>query len=253
MAIIAPARPSSPSPVGGGATEDAIMKSDADLIRSRLLYKLGIYDSNFTNASIYHKIRCERALRNRRSSTRPGSLIEADSKKKSQRQQQKQNRQHPSSSQEESQDTDSGLAPYFEPLKFREDLQSSDGNSPHHIPSNPSSSFSEEDGPPSEPPASMNESKSRQRSVFIDPSVAVISIPSHRSYSPRMHAQLYIPQGELAFAVVRNTREFVYEGWDWHDVIEEDRMYTSKASGEFIHPAHVHVAVGYKRMKNPYL
>ena len=243
MAIIVPTPPSSPSPVGG-ATEDTIMKSDADFIRSRLLYKLGIYDSNFTNASIYHKIRCERALRNRRSSTRPGSLIEADSKKKSQRQQQK------------PQDMSRGSVSYFEPLKFREDSQSSDSNSPHHIPSNASSplSSSEEDGcSPSEPPASINESKPRQRSAFIqfNPSVAVISIPSHRSHSPRMHAQMYIPQGELASAVVRNTREFDYEGWDWHNVIEEDRMYTSKASGEFIHPAHV--AVGYKRVKNPYL
>ena len=227
MAIITPAPPSLPSSVGG-TIEDTIMKSDA--IRSRLLYKLGMYDPNLTNASIYHTIRCD------------------SSKKKSQQQprQQEQTRLPPSSSQEESQDTNSRLSPYFVPLNFQEDSQGSDSNSPHRIPSNASSSLSS-----SEPPSNMDESKSRQRSAFVqfDPSVAVISIPSHRSHSPRMHARSYIPQEELASAIVRNTREFVYERWDWHNVIEEDRMYISKASGELIHPAHV----GYKRVRNPYL
>lgn len=218
-----------------GAT-DTTIKTDADMIRSRLLYKLGIYDSNFTNASIYHKMRCER------------------SKKKSQqqRQQKKQTRRPLSSSQEESQDTRSGSTQYFVPLKLREDLQEGDHTRPHHISSNLSSSlsFSEDDGSHSELPASMNESKSRQPSVVVqfDPSVAILPIPSHRSYSQRMRDQLYIPQEELASAIVRNTREFVYEGWDWYNVIEEDRMYTSKATGEFVHPAHV----GYTRV-NPYL
>ena len=36
--------------------------SSADIIRGRFLFKLGIYDPNFTNASIYHKIQRESCL-----------------------------------------------------------------------------------------------------------------------------------------------------------------------------------------------
>jgi len=137
------------------------------------------------------------------------------------------------------------------PLKFGPESQGGcDHNSPHLIPIN-SSSSSEDDADSQEPPvsidgSSINTTKS-SRSIQFDPSVTVIPVPSHRSYSPRMHAQLYTSRDTMSSDMMRNTREFIHEDWDWQKVIEEDGMYACKTSGELVHPAHV----DFKRV-NPY-
>ena len=101
------------------------------MIRSRLLFKLGIYDSNFTNASMHHKHH---------------KVQHCNSKKEEQPQQQQS--QQPlspvqSSSQEESQDTVRGsdiTITYLVPLKIDQDPQEEQASSPHLILDRPSSS-----------------------------------------------------------------------------------------------------------------
>jgi len=152
--------------------------SSADMIRSRLLFKLGIYDPNFTNASIRQKIQRETCFaRTIKDTTMPMS---------------------------------------------DKTLLSSSYSLPGEIDSvyisDPPSQVSRIHG------FAPNRQSGRKRPVNIrfDPLVTVRSIPSHRSYDSRMRA-----------------REFIYEGWDWRNVIEEAGMYVCKASGEWVHPAHV--------------
>ena len=169
--------------------------SSADMIRSRLLFKLGIYDPNFTNASIRQKIQRETCFaRTIKDATMPMS---------------------------------------------DKSLLSSSSSLPGEIDSvyisDPPSQVSRIHG------FATNRQSGPKRPVNIrfDPLVTVRSIPSHRSYDSRMRACLYATKDEISFDVVRNTREFIYEGWDWRNVIEEAGMYICKASGEWIHPAHV--------------
>lgn len=331
MAIIIPT-PTSHRPLSSRiGPNTAGCPTSADMIRSRLLYKLGIYDSNYMNASIYHKIRREGGGLKKKTSShqhqnqqQQGQQQQHSKKKKNesseQQEQQPQEEPHQVLQQEpsipleeESEPTTFFLeqaltqeeegeargvqedevvdatsnnagAPYFIPLKFdqREDSSSQSTTSlttsiisPFLISSNPSSSllsltsegYSSTD---SEPPASINmgnESNNRPRrrprcrirkgralSIQFNPSVTVIPIPSHRSYSAHVHAALHIPKEELAYNTVRNTREFIYEGWNWRNVVEEDKMYSCRVSGEYVHPAHVGCFGGSnKRPVNPYL
>jgi len=59
MATITSANPPGRCPVVSSADKSIVTKSQSsdDIIRNRLLFKLGIYNPNFTNASIHHKIR----------------------------------------------------------------------------------------------------------------------------------------------------------------------------------------------------
>jgi len=214
------------------------------MIRSRLLFKLGIYDSNFTNASMHHKHH---------------KVQHCNSKKEEQPQQQQS--QQPlspvqSSSQEESQDTVRGsdiTITYLVPLKIDQDPQEEQASSPYLISDRPSSSSlsasSSEPSTAAKEPSSRLQ-KRRSRLIQFDPSATVIPVPSHRSYSPDVHAQIHVPKEELAYNTARNTREFIYEGWDWRNVVEEDGMYVCRSSREHVHPAHVGFA---KRRVNPYL
>ncbi|KAL7553989.1 hypothetical protein ACHAWF_018313, partial [Thalassiosira exigua] len=126
-------------------------------------------------------------------------------------------------------------ARYFVPLKSGKDLSSIEDEGSEAGPHKPSSS-------PTVSPASILQleigSRGRSSLVRFDPSVAVVTVPS---YPPSTRSRLYIPKEELLHVAARNTREFVYEGWDWRNAVEEDGMYT-KASGEcveYVHPAHV--------------
>lgn len=85
--------------------------------------------------------------------------------------------------------------------------------------------------------------------VRFHPSVLIMPIPSHRSYSSRSKARMYTPKEELTANAIRNNREFVYEGRDWRSVVEEEEMFICRWTGEYVHPAHVR----YERWANPYL
>ena len=106
--------------------------------------------------------------------------------------------------------------------------------------------------------------------IQFNPQVTVIPIPSHQTYPPEIHNALYLSRTEMSVNTIRNTREFIYEGWNWMNVIEEDGMYTSKVTkgawikGMLVHPAHVggvganvvssgNARGGGSRRRNPYL
>ena len=79
-------------------------------------------------------------------------------------------------------------------------------------------------------------SNNRSYTVQFDPSVIVISIPSHRDYTPQTRSALHSTEMETLSSIERNTKEFTYEGWDWKCVIEEEKMIFDSGSGKFIHP-----------------
>lgn len=239
-AITIPATRPSLSPRVGAATTAApgpitAKRSSADDIRSRLLFKLGIYDPNFTNASIHDRIlRCESSESSDSDRWEPPTRRRCDSSISSRR-------SALSSLDDQSQGrrrSPSSAAAYTIPLKLAQDSQD---NSPHR----------EGGGIDSEPPVSIStrmetsEMFRHRRSlsplikVRFDPAVAVATIPSHRSYPPQVHAAMHASKDEMAWNTMRNTREFVYEGWEWQDAVEEDGMFVCTVSGEYVHPAHV--------------
>jgi hypothetical protein len=69
--------------------------------------------------------------------------------------------------------------------------------------------------------------------------VQVKTIPSHVDYSDRLRKHLWSNRHELRESTERNLREFAFEGWNIHRVIEEDDMFFDRRSHEFIHPVHV--------------
>jgi hypothetical protein len=243
MASIVPNRPSSvPSDVVVSAVaqgSSSFPSSSADAIRNRLLFKLGIYDPAFTGASIRHKIQREIRLgpamtdgdsmsTNNNMQPRPSLLPGAE-------QDEPQNRQTRSSPHREERQTATGDYMHLPHLLSFSDLSSYSSFS----------TLTDESG--SDPPrgriqdisTNRKTNKSHSVRVRIDPSVTIIPIPSHRSYDHRTRARMYVPKDEASFDIVRNTREFVYEGWDWRNAIEEDGMYLCTASREFVHPVHV--------------
>lgn len=61
-------------------------------------------------------------------------------------------------------------------------------------------------------------------------------IPSHRAYSAATRQDLWNGQQAVAAIVQRCTVEFLAEGWDWEQVLEEDAFVTLP-NGDLIHPA----------------
>ena len=80
------------------------------------------------------------------------------------------------------------------------------------------------------------QSNNRTYTIQFDPSVIVISIPSHRDYTPQTRSALHSTEMETLSSIERNTKEFTYEGWDWKCAIEEENMIFDSGSGKFIHP-----------------
>jgi hypothetical protein len=214
--------------------------SSADVIRNRLLFRLGIYDPAFTSASIHHKIQREilpvmtnEDLTSTPAKMQPWPLLRGADRE------QPQTRQARSS-------------PHTEGRQPVPSTKSDDDMHLQHVLSmsdlstfSSFTSLTDENG--SDPPCDRNQdiassgttNERRLVRVRFDSSVTVIPIPSHRSYDHRTRARLYVPKDELSFDIVRNTREFVYEGWDWRNAIEEDGMHICTASREFVHPVHV--------------
>jgi hypothetical protein len=81
----------------------------------------------------------------------------------------------------------------------------------------------------------------RSYTIQFDPSVIVISIPSHRDYTPATWSALHSTEYETLSSIERNTKEFTYEGWDWKCVIEEEDMVFDSSVGKFIHPLYYNI------------
>lgn len=89
-------------------------------------------------------------------------------------------------------------------------------------------------------------SKKRRRKrnrVALHESVAVIPIPSRSEYSNQARERLWSSSAEICANAARNSVEFESEGWNWRTVIEDEHMLVHKASGELIHPIHIHNAL----------
>lgn len=231
----------------------------ADELRSRLLFKLGIYDTKFITASIYQKIH------------------------RHQQQDQQKRRQvvHPIFLKQDCLHDEITSVRFFEPIKFAQDdngsFEDSEGSTSLTVCSSSSSSYDDMGIPAKEdvlsgsipdPPMSLmsrllpsslpynddrpatvattatNTPPPRKRSVHFHPTVSIIPIPSRTSYTSYTKSKLYISKQDLMCNAQRNHREFVYENFDWRNAVEEDEMYspplhdsTTSGRGVLVHPA----------------
>lgn len=76
------------------------------------------------------------------------------------------------------------------------------------------------------------------KGICFDETVVVVPIPMRNDYSARMKKRLWMNRLELLQNVHRNSIEFAAEGYDWHNVTEDDGMYKCSRSGKLIHPVH---------------
>ena len=236
----------------------------ADELRSRLLFKLGIYDTKFINASIYHK-------------------IHRHHQQEQEQEQQKCHRQvvYPIFLKQDCLHDEITSVRFVEPIKFAQDDNDDDNNEEDDV----KGSFEDSEGSTSltvstslcsssssidvddeellsgsipDPPISLmsrlfirpsslpyndddrpatatnstipllksRRRRSRKRSVHFNPTVSIIPIPSRSSYTPYTKSKLYISKHDLMCNAQRNHREFVYENFDWRNAVEEDEMYS---------------------------
>merc|ERR1712039_690969 len=82
----------------------------------------------------------------------------------------------------------------------------------------------------------VNKTKGR---VNFENRVDVIPIPMRSEYSNRVASKLYHNAAELYEMALRNQEEFLAEGWNWRNVLEEEEMYVCTATGNKIHPVHI--------------
>jgi len=235
----------------------------ADELRSRLLFKLGIYDTKFITASIYQKIH----------------------RHQQQEQQQQKRRQvvHPIFLKQDCLHDEITSVRFFEPIKFAQDdngsFEGSTGSTSLTVCSSSSSSYDDMGIPAKEdvlsgsipdPPMSLmsrllpsslpyNDDRPAtatttatttppprtRSSVHFHPTVSIIPIPSRTSYTSYTKSKLYISKQDLMCNAQRNHREFVYENFDWRNAVEEDEMYSpplqhhsmTSGRGVLVHPA----------------
>ena len=86
--------------------------------------------------------------------------------------------------------------------------------------------------------ASASAAECEKRTRF-HPAVAVVTIPSHSSYTDVVKRSVWSTPSEIHQNARRNRREFAAENWNWENVIEEDGMYFDDRSKEHIHPVHL--------------
>ena len=86
-----------------------------------------------------------------------------------------------------------------------------------------------------------------RKSVSFNNAVCVIPIPMRNEYSKKDSKLLWFRAKDLYDMVQRNRKEFAAEGWDFHNVLEEDQMYLCESTKEFIHPVHVSIMRNFDR------
>jgi len=253
-------------------------------IRNRLLFKLGI---DHPRTTLQGKKKMLMKGESRRvsypSSTSSSSTASCSDSDDQDSQEDDMLRQHATRRRQVSSSTDSS-SHYTVPLKFNQDPQED------LPPLGQDNDYDDSPSTLSEPPLCIttncilatNKKKSPKKKkstlkkslhkscIQFNPQVTVIPIPSHTSYTPEVHNALYLSRTEMSVNTIRNTREFIYEGWNWYNAIEEDGMYRSKVTkgswvaGMLVHPAHVggvganvvssgNARGGGSRRRNPYL
>jgi hypothetical protein len=116
-----------------------------------------------------------------------------------------------------------GVVPSMEPLKSDYDDDDDDDNN------------IDEDA---EMNAVSGVKRKTTRIAFQD-QVEVLPIPTRHEYSDRIKSRIWSNRHELQENAERNAVEFASEGWNWRNVIVDEGMYICSASGELVHPAWV--------------
>ena len=72
--------------------------------------------------------------------------------------------------------------------------------------------------------------------IQFNSNVTVVPIPSRHQYSNRIKRFLWSDSREIRENAERNIREYEFEGWDWHMVLEDEEMFLDSQTGELVHP-----------------
>jgi len=78
-----------------------------------------------------------------------------------------------------------------------------------------------------------------QRRIQFNSHVMVVPIPSRHSYSKRIKQTFWMDGAEIQETAERNRYEFASEGWDFHQVLEDEDMYVDAMTGQLVHPCWV--------------
>jgi len=140
---------------------------------------------------------------------------------------------------------------YSEPLKYDNEVNHNNNNNKSVVKPKTKSSFfnrflggatqQQEEEQHAESNTDSNNIKSvmdPNKGICFDETVVVVPIPMRNEYSARMKKRLWMNRLELLQNVHRNSIEFAAEGYDWHNVTEDDGMYKCSRSGKLIHPVH---------------
>jgi hypothetical protein len=73
----------------------------------------------------------------------------------------------------------------------------------------------------------------------------VVPIPSRHSYSKRIKQAFWMDGAEIRETAERNRYEFASEGWDFHQVLEDEDMYVDMVTGQLVHPVWVENEISY--------
>ncbi|KAG7351970.1 hypothetical protein IV203_008018 [Nitzschia inconspicua] len=84
----------------------------------------------------------------------------------------------------------------------------------------------------------QNYDRSHRRIQFNN-NVMVVPIPSRHAYSKRIKQAFWMNGAELQANAERNRYEFASEGWDFHQVLEDEDFYVNTVTGQLVHPCWV--------------
>jgi len=77
----------------------------------------------------------------------------------------------------------------------------------------------------------------RRDEVTFNENVSVHQIPLWTEYPADLRQRIWSDASEIYENAARNTVEFLSEGWNWRDVVDDEDM-ICVSSGELIHPVH---------------
>lgn len=83
----------------------------------------------------------------------------------------------------------------------------------------------------------IHRKNSKSTSVSFENFVVVHPIPNLDAYSEEMKRQIWTNSQEMESEVMRNYLEFVSEGMNWQDTLEEEDFF--EYNNELVHPVHI--------------